>query len=74
MSSMNLLDTVSVPQTQKNKTVEGQLWGTYRALAETEGIVYLLGTLKGFGLATNEVRLAQLLGDVWYFGFYHVLH
>ena len=53
---INLLDTVPASQAQKIKTVEGQLWGTFRALAETEGNVHLLATLKGLGLATNEVR------------------
>ena len=45
---VNLLDTVPASQAQKKKTVEGQLWGTFRALAETEGNVHLLTTLKGF--------------------------
>ena len=53
---LNCLDTVSVNQTQKNKTVEGQLWGTFKALAETEGTIHLIITLKNLGLATNEVR------------------
>ena len=54
-SYLNCIDTVP-EQAQKKQTVEGQLWRTYRALAETEGSVYLLSTLKTLGLATNEVK------------------
>ena len=53
---INLFKTVPVVQAQKNKTVEGQLWGTYRALAEAEGNVHFMSKLKTLGLATNDVR------------------
>ena len=46
----------SVPMAQRNKTVEGRLWGTLKALAETEGKIYLLSTLNKMGLATNDVK------------------
>ena len=52
----NFIKTVSDSKTQKSKTVEGQLWGTFRALAEAEGRVYLLSKLKSLGLATNDVK------------------
>ena len=55
-NQLNILDTVPVTQAQKIETVEGKLWGTFRALAEAEGVVYFLTTLKKLGLATNEVR------------------
>ena len=42
-----------VPQT---KSVEGQLWKTLQKLAETEGVIKLLSTLKLLGLATNDVH------------------
>ena len=54
--SQSLNKTVPVTQAQKSKTMEGQLWGTFRALAEAEGNVYLLSRLKKLGLATNDVR------------------
>ena len=52
---LNCFDTVSPTETQKKKTVEGQLWNAYKALAEQEGNVYLLSNLKKMGLATNDV-------------------
>ena len=46
----------TVSMTQRKKTVEGRLWGTLKALAETEGNIYLLTTLKKVGLSTNDVK------------------
>ena len=46
----------TVPMAQKFKNVEGKLWDTFRALAGTEGKIYMFSTLKALGLATNDVR------------------
>ena len=55
-SNSEYFDTEHVHQAQKIKTVEGKLWETYKALAETEGVVQIISTLKTLGLATNEVK------------------
>ena len=54
-SMLNCYDTVPNQQAQKIQTVEGQLWMTYKALAETEGRVHLFSTLRNMGLATNDI-------------------
>ena len=45
-----------MPLASKIKSVEGKLWETCRALAGTEGNIYLFSTLKSLGLATNDVK------------------
>ena len=54
--SMSHDDLLTVSQTQKQKTVEGRLMSTTRALAATESNIFLFSTLKRLGLATNDVR------------------
>ena len=46
-----------VPKSQEpmTKSVEGKLWETMRKLAETEGTLKLLNTLKSWNLATNDI-------------------
>ena len=57
MSDKNVIDLNEAPsQVPETKSVEGQLWKTMRKLAETEGVIKLLSTLKILGLATNDVN------------------
>jgi len=46
----------TVSKTPKQRTVEGRLWGTLKALAATEGNILFLSTLKKLGLATKDVK------------------
>ena len=55
-SSVSLDDQLTVSKTHKQKTVEGRLLSVTKALAATESNIYLFGTLKRLGLATNDVR------------------
>ena len=54
MSEQSSNDTV--PMVQKHKLVEGKMWKTLKCLAETEGTIHLISSLKSRGLATNDVK------------------
>ena len=52
--SIDVVQTVSL--THNQKSVEGRLWGTLKALAATEGNILFLTSLRRLGLATRDVK------------------
>ena len=56
LGEVNTVDSNNAPMVYDDKTVEGRLWTTLKALAAEEGNIRLFNTLMNKGLATNDVR------------------
>ena len=54
----------TVSKTPKQRTVEGRLWGTLKALAATEGNILFLSTLKKLGLSFSETKNKPVFNEI----------